>query len=80
MEDLAAQPAPAEGPQLPDGVAVVWNASEGRHMRVFHLDVASIELVELGVLTRAKAELLPLVREQVSGHWASAGVDIADEE
>ncbi|CAK0857259.1 unnamed protein product [Prorocentrum cordatum] len=80
MEDLAAQPAPAEGPQLPDGVAVVWNASEGRHMRVFNLDVASIELVELGVLTRAKAELLPLVREQVSGHWASAGVDIADEE
>ncbi|CAK0826208.1 unnamed protein product, partial [Prorocentrum cordatum] len=80
MEDLAAQPAPAEGPQLPAGVAVVWNASEGRHMRVLALDVASIELVELGVLTRAKAELLPLVREQVSGHWASAGVDIADEE
>ncbi|CAK0850901.1 unnamed protein product [Prorocentrum cordatum] len=80
MEDLAAQPAPAEGPQLPAGVAVVWNASEGRHMRVLALDVASIELVELGVLTRAKAELLPLVREQVSGHWASVGVDIADEE
>ncbi|CAK0880049.1 unnamed protein product, partial [Prorocentrum cordatum] len=80
MEDLAAQPAPAEGPQLPAGVAVVWNASEGRHMRVLALDMASIELVELGVLTRAKAELLPLVREQVSGHWASAGVDIADEE
>ncbi|CAK0798213.1 unnamed protein product, partial [Prorocentrum cordatum] len=80
MEDLAAQPAPAEGPQLPAGVAVVWNASEGRHMRVLALDVASIELVELGVLTRAKAELLPLVREQVSGQWASAGVDIADEE
>ncbi|CAK0893091.1 unnamed protein product, partial [Prorocentrum cordatum] len=50
------------------------------HMRVLALDVASIELVELGALTRAKAELLPLVREQVSGHWASAGVDIADEE
>ncbi|CAK0805504.1 unnamed protein product, partial [Prorocentrum cordatum] len=80
MEDLAAQPAPAEGPQLPAGVAVVWNASEGRHMRVLALDVASIELVELGVLTRAKAELLPLVREQVSGHWAGVGVDIADEE
>ncbi|CAK0809617.1 unnamed protein product, partial [Prorocentrum cordatum] len=43
-------------------------------------DLAAQPAPALGVLTRAKAELLPLVREQVSGHWASAGVDIADEE
>ncbi|CAK0821340.1 unnamed protein product, partial [Prorocentrum cordatum] len=43
-------------------------------------DLAAQPAPALGVLTRAKAELLPLVREQVSGHWASVGVDIADEE
>ena len=83
MEDLAAAPQnPVQGPhpEPPAGTAVMWSAEQGKYIKVLSLDVAALELVELGELTAEKAELLRQVRDQVSSHWASAGMDITGEE
>ena len=83
MEDLAEAPHnPVQGPhpEPPAGITVTWSAEQGKYIKVLSLDVAALELVELGELTAEKAELLRQVRDQVSGHWASAGMDITGEE